>query len=81
LNLVSLKTGAALVAALVLSSCAATAKQPASSDETVDALIAQMTLEEKIGQLTQFSDLGDTTGPAPNDDLQRRRLDLTGNAD
>ncbi|GGB80968.1 beta-glucosidase BglX [Henriciella pelagia] len=76
MNLVSLKTGAALVAALVLSSCAATAKQPASSDETVDALIAQMTLEEKIGQLTQFSDLGDTTGPAPNDDLQRRRLDL-----
>ncbi|MEM5518152.1 beta-glucosidase BglX [Henriciella sp. AS95] len=76
MKLISLRTGAAVVAAFVMSSCAAVAKEPASVDEQVDALIAEMTIGEKVGQLTQFSDLGDTTGPAPNDDLQRRRRDL-----
>ena len=42
----------------------------------IDMLIAKMTLEEKAGQLSQFSDPGDVTGPAPSGaiDKQKRKL-------
>lgn len=45
-------------------------------EERIDALIAEMTLEEKAGQLTQFSDPGDVTGPAPDDARARKKRDL-----
>ena len=46
----------------------------------IDALIAEMTLEEKAGQLTQFSDPGDITGPAPSGsrDKKKRKLIKSG---
>ncbi len=40
----------------------------ASVYERIETLIGQMTLEEKAGQLTQFSDPGDVTGPAPDNE-------------
>jgi beta-glucosidase len=36
------------------------------TEKKIDALIAQMTLEEKVGQLNQYSSPFDVTGPAPS---------------
>ena len=47
-----------------------------STEEQIDALIAQMTLEEKAGQLTQFSDPGDVTGPMPKGERDRKKREL-----
>jgi beta-glucosidase len=35
------------------------------TERKIDALIAQMTLEEKVGQLNQYTSNFDLTGPAP----------------
>jgi beta-glucosidase len=43
-------------------------------ESRVDTLLEQMTLEEKIGQLNQYSNTFDVTGPAPNDQVGRTRL-------
>lgn len=47
--------------------------QSYSGDQTierkVDSLLSLMTLEEKIGQMTQYSSHGDVTGPVVNDDI------------
>ncbi len=37
-----------------------------ATEKKIDALIAQMTLEEKVGQLNQYSSALDLTGPAPS---------------
>jgi beta-glucosidase len=37
-----------------------------ASEKKIDALLAQMTLEEKIGQLNQYSSTLDLTGPPPS---------------
>lgn len=71
--------GAVLAVSLMLSGCATaeTVSSPASSfDSRIESLLAQMTLEEKIGQITLLSNVGDTTGPAPDDALQARRFEL-----
>ncbi len=44
-----------------------------SLDARIDALLERMTLEEKVGQLNQFSHTFDVTGPAPTDDGGNRR--------
>lgn len=45
-----------------------------SGDKTiehkVDSVLSLMTLEEKIGQMTQFSSHGDITGPIVNEDIE-----------
>lgn len=61
---------------VVISSCAAQARDKVSADQHIEALIAEMTLEEKVGQLTQYSDVGDTTGPLPDDETQRQKMDM-----
>ena len=61
---------------LVMASGCAMAEEDTSIDQQVDALLARMTLDEKVGQLTQFSDIGDVTGPAPDDALQARKVEL-----
>ncbi|MBB3698499.1 beta-glucosidase BglX [Flammeovirga yaeyamensis] len=42
----------------------------ASIEAKVDSLLSLMTIEEKIGQLTQFSGQGTVTGPQINDDFK-----------
>ena len=42
--------------------------QPKTIDQKVDALLKQMTLEEKIGQLNQYNDDWKATGPVTVDD-------------
>ena len=41
----------------------------------IDALLAQMTLEEKVGQLNQYSSTFDLTGPAPQAGAAKQRYD------
>ena len=51
-----------------------TSSEPSSSsitsvvdiEQKVEALLKQMTLEEKIGQMNQYSGFWDLTGPAPS---------------
>lgn len=64
-----------LTLAIIISSCGGSAKWESYSknktiEERVDSLLALMTLEEKIGQMTQYSGRGDITGPAINDDIE-----------
>ncbi|HUG52712.1 MAG TPA: beta-glucosidase BglX [Vicinamibacteria bacterium] len=47
----------------------------AAVEEKIDALLARMTLEEKVGQLNQYSSTFDLTGPAPTDAAARTRYD------
>ncbi|MEO1042369.1 MAG: beta-glucosidase BglX [Pseudomonadota bacterium] len=45
-------------------------------DAKVDALIEHMTIEEKVGQLTQFNGFWDVTGPAPTGREQQKKFDI-----
>jgi beta-glucosidase len=54
------------------------AAQPLVRPETekkIDALLAQMTLEEKVGQLNQYSSAFDLTGPPPSAGYQKAAYD------
>ncbi|MDX1584535.1 MAG: glycoside hydrolase family 3 N-terminal domain-containing protein, partial [Thermoanaerobaculia bacterium] len=44
-------------------------------DQKVEDLLDRMTLEEKIGQLNQYSSTFDVTGPAPDDETARERYE------
>lgn len=46
------------------------------ADKQIEALLAQMTLAEKAGQLTQFSEPDDATGPTAGSARDRRKLKL-----
>ncbi|NDV84598.1 beta-glucosidase BglX [Bacteroides sp. 51] len=58
----------------MISSCSNSSKWTSYSnnrsiEERVDSLLALMTLEEKIGQMTQYSCREDVTGPVINEDI------------
>ena len=64
--------------ALVLVHASLAAAQPLTTPETerkIDALLAQMTLEEKVGQLNQYSSAFDVTGPPPSAGAQKVMFD------
>lgn len=44
-------------------------------DQFVDELLSQMTLEEKIGQLNQYTSHWEMTGPAPKNSSAQKRLE------
>jgi beta-glucosidase len=46
-----------------------------ATEKKIDALVAQMTLEEKVGQLNQYSSAFDVTGPAPSAGAQKVMYD------
>jgi len=46
-----------------------------ATEKRIDALLAQMTLEEKVGQLNQYSSALDLTGPAPSAGYQKIMYD------
>ena len=46
-----------------------------ATEQKIDALIAQMTLDEKIGQLNQYSSAFDVTGPPPGAGAQKVMYD------
>lgn len=67
-----------LIAALMQASLSFSAFAVAqdSTEEKIDELISRMTLEEKVGQLTQFNGFWDVTGPAPTGESEEARFDL-----
>ncbi len=62
------------LALLLLPAAARSATDPAV-EKRIDELVAKMTLEEKIGQLNQYSSSFDLTGPPPPDDRAKARYD------
>ncbi len=44
-------------------------------DQFIDDLISKMTIEEKIGQMTQYTGFFDITGPAPESGDNKRKYD------
>jgi len=50
----------------VFNSCSSKSKL-STVNERVNTLLTQMTLEEKIGQMNQYSSFWDVTGPAPKE--------------
>ncbi len=46
-----------------------------ATEKKIDALLAQMTLEEKVGQLNQYCSAFDVTGPAPSAGAQKVMYD------
>jgi len=53
----------------------ASAAMAQDTEERVEALLEQMTLEEKVGQLNQFTGFWDVTGPPPTDDQQAMKYE------
>ena len=64
-----------LAPALVVCSAGAQGLLNPATEKKIDALLGQMTLEEKIGQLNQYSSPFDMTGPAPSQGAQKRAYD------
>ncbi len=56
---------------LAMASC-----QPGGEQDHVEELLAQMTLEEKVGQLNQYTSRWEMTGPAPENAYAQEALDL-----
>ncbi|MGW8315546.1 MAG: beta-glucosidase BglX [Bacteroidales bacterium] len=52
--------------------------QPGGEKDRVEELLAQMTLEEKVGQLNQYTSRWEMTGPAPENDYAQEALDMIG---
>lgn len=44
-------------------------------EQKVDSILAMMTLEEKIGQMNQYSSFYDVTGPVPENAFAKRKYD------
>jgi beta-glucosidase len=65
----------ALVSAALVDSGAGASLVNPSTEAKIDALLAQMTLEEKVGQLNQYANSIDLTGPASNKAAAARRRD------
>jgi beta-glucosidase len=65
----------ALVSAALVDSGAGASLVNPSTEAKIDALLAQMTLEEKVGQLNQYANSIDLTGPASNTAAAARRRD------
>jgi len=62
-----MKKGIVFTLLLIMTASVGTFSQQKSVDQKVSALMKQMTLEEKIGQLNQYSDDWRTTGPVTVD--------------
>ncbi|NCF41691.1 MAG: hypothetical protein GWP32_02130 [Bacteroidetes bacterium] len=50
----------------MFNSCASESNEQ-SVDDRLNSLLSKMTLEEKIGQMNQYSSFWDVTGPAPKE--------------
>lgn len=65
--------GFATIIAIALSSCEQKSDNPI--DQKVDELLAKMTIEEKVGQMNQYTSFYDATGPLPSNDYARSRYE------
>ncbi len=64
-----------LALALVPHAAGAQALVNPATEKRIDALLAKMTIEEKVGQLNQYSSPFDVTGPAPSQGAQKAAYD------
>jgi beta-glucosidase len=74
----AIRVAAALAVVLALLQTARAGAQGLINPETerkIDALLAQMTTEEKVGQLNQYSSAFDVTGPPPSAGAQKSMYD------
>src|SRR5512134_3850953 len=71
------RTVSLLVLILLPLAAAPAGQAPVATDveQKVQALLAQMTLEEKVGQLNQYSSTFDVTGPAPGAGAAKQRYE------
>jgi beta-glucosidase len=67
--------GALALALLFVPGAGAQGLSNPATEKKIDALLAQMTLEEKVGQLNQYSSPFDATGPAPSAGQQKVMYD------
>jgi beta-glucosidase len=65
----------ATVCAVAVSPAIFAQAPPTDLDEKVEALLAQMTLEEKVGQLNQYTSSFDLTGPAPSEAAKKQNYE------
>ncbi len=63
-------------ACLILGALAMPAMAQDADSDRIEALISQMTLAEKAGQLTQFSGFWDVTGPAPTGETEQDKYQM-----
>ncbi|UCF35703.1 MAG: beta-glucosidase BglX [Acidobacteriota bacterium] len=78
MNSKGLRSGWHLMFLVVLTCVGSLIAQPLVNPDTeskIDALLGKMTLEEKIGQLNQYSSTFDVTGPAPERGSSRERYE------
>ena len=64
------------LALIILSTLILAACQREEGGSRVDRLIAKMTLEEKIGQLNQYTGRWEMTGPAPDNEYAQTALEM-----
>lgn len=67
----SISSFLALFLLLSLSCTTNKSSRETKKDHFIDSLIAQMTLEEKVGQMTQYASRWDVTGPVLNHDVEK----------
>jgi len=60
---------------MILLGVAIAGKHDAKIEKKVNDLLSKMTLEEKIGQMNQYSNSWDLTGPKPDDDRNEARYE------
>lgn len=72
-NVVRSAFGFVLFAVLLTTPVAASSLIDPAIEAKIDELMAKMTLEEKVGQLNQYSSSFDVTGPAPEGDQEQVR--------
>ncbi len=63
-----------LLVAVMLFSCSSSEKNLSEEDEFITSLLGKMTLEEKVGQLCQYTSQWEMTGPAPKEAGRAQRL-------
>ncbi|MGD9932002.1 MAG: beta-glucosidase BglX [Mangrovibacterium sp.] len=68
---------AMLISSLAFGTAIATEiKEKSDVDQKVEVLLSKMTLEEKIGQLNQYTSRWEMTGPAPKGQSEQELLDM-----
>jgi beta-glucosidase len=70
-----MSTYATLLAMILACQSCKTNNQLTETDEKIEKLLTQMTLEEKIGQLNLYNGSWEFTGPVPNDDKSQQKAE------
>lgn len=64
-----------ILASLLLLACHSNKEQHNTIEQRVEDLLSQMTLEEKVGQMNQYTGFYDLTGPAPSEGKAKDKLE------